>query len=295
VDVHNPGEVTAAPVTGARSLTLAGLREHLGELDRAEPVVLFCASGTRSAIANGLLRASGFADVSDVLGGAQTMLSTCPLISSQLEVVRCAGFHIPSSRSPAVPDQPLEIAVIVGSTREGRFADTVARWFTDQIRQRSDMLVDVIDLADVGLPAVLPRHPPPAVQAYAERVERADGFVVVTPEYNHSFPASLKQAIDAVLTPWRRKPVAFVCYGGVSGGLRAVEQLRPVFAELHATTIRETVSLPMAPMLFDRVGELIDPTGPTAAAKTMLDDLAWWASALRTARDAHVVDEGCTE
>ena len=192
-------------------------------------------------------------------------------------------------------DQPLQLAVMVGSTRDGRFGDTVARWFAGQARQRSDMVVDVVDLVDVDLPAVLPRRATRALQTYAERIDRADAFVVVTPEYNHSFPASLKQAIDVVFTPWKRKPVGFVSYGGISGGLRAVEQLRLVFAELHATTVRETVSFHMAPALFDRSGELIDPTGPAAAAKTMLDDLAWWAEALRTARNAEVVDAGWTE
>ena len=117
----------------------------------------------------------------------------------------------------------------------------------------------------------------------------------MTPEYNHSYPASLKQAIDVLNAPWRRKPVAFVSYGGMSGGLRAVEHLRGVFAELHATTIRETVSLHRHPLLFDEAGDLIDPAGPAAAAKVMLDDLVWWAAALRTARDAEVAEVAWSE
>lgn len=192
-------------------------------------------------------------------------------------------------------DQPLQVAVVVASTREGRFGPTVARWFTTQARRRGDMDVDVIDLADVGLPAALPAHPTPDMQAYADRIDRADAFVVVTPEYNHSFPAPLKQAIDCVYQPWQRKPVAFVSYGGLSGGLRAVEQLRLVFAELHATTVRETVSFHMAPALFDSDGQLNDATGHTAAAKTMLDDLAWWGFALRAARHGELVDAGWSE
>ena len=89
-------------------------------------------------------------------------------------------------------------------------------------------------------------------------------------------------------TSGARKPVAFVSYGGMSGGLRAVEQLRQVFAELRAMTVRDTVSFHMAHTLFDPTGEPIDPSGCNAAARTMLDDLAWWASALRAARsDRH--------
>ena len=189
----------------------------------------------------------------------------------------------------------LQIAVIVGSTREGRFGDTVARWFATEAAARPDLLVDLVDLAELALPAVLSHRPDPAVQHFAERIERADGIVVVTPEYNHSFPAGLKQAIDLLRTPWMRKPVAFVSYGGLAGGLRAVEQLRTVFAELHAMTIRETVSFHRFPELFDDRGELIDPTGPAAAAKVMLDDLVWWATALRTAREAALADEAWSE
>jgi NAD(P)H-dependent FMN reductase len=184
----------------------------------------------------------------------------------------------------------LQIAIIIGSTREGRWGDKVAHWFAGEARRRPDLLVDVIDLAEVDIPAVLPMRHTPDVQAYAERIDRADAFVVVTPEYNHSYPASLKQAIDVLNAPWRRKPVAFVSYGGLSGGLRAVEHLRQVFAELHATTIRETVSLHRHPLLFDESGALVEPNGPAEATKVMLDDLVWWAAALRTARDAEVAD-----
>jgi NAD(P)H-dependent FMN reductase len=173
-----------------------------------------------------------------------------------------------------MPAQNLQLAIIIGSTREGRWGDKVAHWFADEARQRPDLLVDVVDLAEVDIPAVLPMRHTPEVQAYAERIDRADAFVVVTPEY----------------APWRRKPVAFVSYGGLSGGLRAVEHLRQVFAELHATTIRETVSLHRHPLLFDESGALVEPSGPAEAAKVMLDDLVWWASALRTARDAEVAD-----
>jgi NAD(P)H-dependent FMN reductase len=178
----------------------------------------------------------------------------------------------------------LNIAVIIGSTREGRFCPTVAGWFVTQARGRSDMVIDVIDLAEVDLPSIYPRRASADVEAYVARLARADGFVVVTPEYNHGYPASLKQAIDLAFVEWRAKPVAFVSYGGMAGGLRAVEQLRQVFAELHATTVRDTVSFHQAHAAFDAAGEPRDTTGPAAAAKTLLDQLAWWAAALRTAR-----------
>ena len=184
-------------------------------------------------------------------------------------------------------EDPLVVAVIVGSTREGRFAPTIVHWLVAQARPRADMTIDLIDLADVDLPAIYPRRPSPAVEAYLDRIDRADAFVVVTPEYNHGYPASLKQAIDLPHRQWQAKPVAFVSYGGMAGGLRAVEQLRQVFAELHAVTVRDTVSFHMAHASFDGTGEPVDAAGCNAAAKTMLDQLAWWGQALRAARATH--------
>jgi NAD(P)H-dependent FMN reductase len=184
-------------------------------------------------------------------------------------------------------DRRLALAIIVGSTREGRFAPVVARWLTAHAQQRADMDVDVVDLADFDLPAVYPRRPTGAVTAFLERIDRADAFVVVTPEYNHGYPASLKQALDLAHHEWRAKPVGFVSYGGVSGGLRAVEQLRLVLAELHATTVRDTVSFHLAHRAFDEAGQPREPADSDAAAKTLLDQLAWWGFALRGARATH--------
>lgn len=184
---------------------------------------------------------------------------------------------------------PLKIAVLLGSTRKGRFGPVVSEWFVGQARQREDMEIDVIDLAEADLPAVLSgfadEQEPAAVTALAPRLAAADGFVLITPEYNHSYPASIKTAIDWYLKEWQAKPFAFVSYGGVSGGLRAVEHLRPVLSEVHATSIRDTVSFHGAWERFDENGQPRDPEGCNNAAKTMLDQLAWWAVSLRTARN----------
>jgi len=138
-------------------------------------------------------------------------------------------------------DQPFNLAVIIGSTREGRYGPRVASWFHHRALERDDVEVDLVDLAETPLPVVQQAHPVPTgeytsaeVRAFAQRIGSADAFVVVTPEYNHSFPGPLKLAIDSVYPEWAAKPVGFVSYGGVAGGLRAVEHLRPVFAELHA-------------------------------------------------------------
>lgn len=183
-----------------------------------------------------------------------------------------------------MPERPFTLAVIVASTREGRFAPVVASWFTAHAGRRDDIVVDVLDLAEIG-PYEL-RYGSEEMASYAKRVGAADAFVVVTPEYNHSFPAPLKHAVDLLHQEWQAKPVGFVSYGGISGGLRAVEQLRLVFAELHAVTVRETVSFPMAGSLFDDDGKLREPLDADRAATVLLDQLVWWAQALREAREA---------
>ncbi|MGW7001818.1 NADPH-dependent FMN reductase [Streptomyces sp. NPDC054933] len=186
---------------------------------------------------------------------------------------------------------PLRLAIVIGSVREGRFGRTVANWFTTLAKQREDLSVDVIDLVDHDLPMALSRNPPPEVAEelakVSPRLEQADAFIVVTPEYNHSFPASLKTLIDWHYTQWHAKPVGFVSYGGLSGGLRSVEQLRPIFAELHAVTVRDVVSFHNPWGQFDEDGAPKDPSGPETAAKVLLDQLSWWGDALREARAKH--------
>lgn len=184
--------------------------------------------------------------------------------------------------------EPLRLAVILGSNREGRFGPVVSRWFVGRAAERPDFTTEVVDLADTELPTALSSRPGPAVSAelakVTERLAAADAFVVVTPEYNHSFPACLKALIDWHYSEWQAKPIGFVSYGGISGGLRAVEQLRQVFAELHAVTVRDTVSFHMAGAHFDDEGQHKDPAQADAAAKAMLDQLGWWGLALRDAK-----------
>ena len=179
---------------------------------------------------------------------------------------------------------PLRLALIYGSTREGRFCDKVAEWAAERIAARPGLALDVIDPASLDLPARHEANPREAVTALRQRIDQADAFVVVTPEYNHSFPAALKLVIDLVGAPWRAKPVGFVSYGGVSGGLRAVEHLRQVFAELHAVGIRDTVSFAMMRSFLDAEGRFAPPEASDRAMTLMLVELAWWAEALREAR-----------
>jgi NAD(P)H-dependent FMN reductase len=185
----------------------------------------------------------------------------------------------------ATIETPLKVTVVIGSNRHGRFGPVVADWLLDRIRERGDLVADVVDVADVTLPTTMEPEPEPDPHAAADqvgaRLDAAEAFVVLTPEYNHSFPAALKNLIDWHSTEWHAKPVALVSYGGISGGLRAVEHLRQVFAELHAVTVRDTVSFAHAATAFTPDGRLKDPAAPEAAARTMLNQLAWWGHTLR--------------
>ena len=183
----------------------------------------------------------------------------------------------------------LRVAVIIGSTREGRFAPTVADWFVARAAgARPDLAIDVIDLAEADLPLTMtafgqPRPEP--VATLAPRLAEADAFVIVTPEYNHSFPAVLKSAIDWYHGEWSRKPVAFVSYGGVSGGLRAVQQLRHVFIELAAVPIRDTVSFTEYWNQFAEDQSWPAPSeARDKAVAALLDQLTWAAETLRAGR-----------
>ncbi|MEU8685511.1 NAD(P)H-dependent oxidoreductase [Streptomyces sp. NPDC048611] len=186
------------------------------------------------------------------------------------------------------PAPPPRLALLVGSTRSGGAGSTVAQWFLARAEAYGFGDVDVIDLAAVELPvvagAVTGEGPPRVVADLARRVDAAEAFVVVTPEYNHSFPAPLKNAIDWFRQEWYAKPVSFVSYGGISGGLRAVEQLRLVFGELHTVPIRDSVSFHRVQEQFDEGGAPKDPVGCGTAAKAMLDQLSWWAQSLTEAR-----------
>jgi NAD(P)H-dependent FMN reductase len=152
----------------------------------------------------------------------------------------------------------------------------VASWFAGVAGRWGD--VEVVDLADFDFPAWLPQRATAEMSRFVAVVDKADGFVVVTPEYNRSFPASLKQAIDYAYDEWHAKPVGFVAYGHGSRGYHAIAALRVVFTELHTVTVRDEVAI-----------DLMDgQPGPDmeSAATALLDELVWWGDALRTARAA---------
>ncbi|MFE3201394.1 NADPH-dependent FMN reductase [Embleya sp. NPDC055664] len=187
-----------------------------------------------------------------------------------------------------------KLLIIVGSVREGRFGPVVTSWFTEQVSAHGGFEVDVVDLAEIDIPLALPatspkapadEYPRPAGMApLTSALASADAIVLVTPEYNHSYPASLKAAIDWHFTQWTAKPVAFVSYGGAAGGRHAVLHLENVLTELHAVTIRDGLAFPNY-FLTWRDDRPTDPEAP-GYAKVLLDQLSWWAHALRSARES---------
>jgi NAD(P)H-dependent FMN reductase len=186
------------------------------------------------------------------------------------------------------------ILVIQGSTRDGRFSDNVVDWVRDGLTGRSGVSVEVSDLRehrlpffDQGPPSRTPReYKSREIADFAQAVDRADGFVVLTAEYNHGYPAVLKNALDHAFVEWNRKPIAFVGWGN-TGGARAVEQLRMVAIELEMAPVRRAVHILPDVMLPLMRGEQEPATGLTSLdpqLDLLADDLLWWADALRAAR-----------
>ncbi|MEK7570372.1 MAG: NADPH-dependent FMN reductase [Patescibacteria group bacterium] len=179
-----------------------------------------------------------------------------------------------------------KILTILGSTRQGRIGDQVAAWITKLAEARTDLSHELADLRAINLPmfdeATNPssgNYTNPQQQAWAKTVGAADGFIIVTPEYNHGYPAALKNALDFLYAEWNTKPVGFVSYGGLSGGIRAVEQLRQVAVELQMVPIEKSVNLPFMKKILDTPGQL--EATYDARLTGFLDQLVWWANVCR--------------
>jgi NAD(P)H-dependent FMN reductase len=193
-----------------------------------------------------------------------------------------------------------KLKIIIGSTRPGRAADHVVPWVTGLADQHPAFTAEVLDLREWPLPFFAetfetvgdPLHPAysdPVIKLWNRRVAEGDAYLFVTPEYNHSVPGVLKNAIDSVFASFafRHKPAAFVGYSGsIAAGVRAVEHLAHIAIEAEMVPLRNTVLIPAVGGAFSQDGEPRDPA-TAAAAGIMLDDLAWWAGVLHQARQDH--------
>jgi NAD(P)H-dependent FMN reductase len=193
----------------------------------------------------------------------------------------------------------MKLQVIVGSTRPSRAADKVVPWVLGRAAMHEAFETELLDLRDWPLPMFGehigsigdpsdPTYSDEAVRRWNRKIAEADAYLVITPEYNHSIPGELKNAIDSVFVSFafRNKPLAMVGYsGGVGGGIRAIEHLVQVAVEIEAAPLRSTVVLPFVDRQFDDAGRPTDPT-TEVSMQILLDDLAWWAAALHSARAA---------
>lgn len=185
----------------------------------------------------------------------------------------------------------MTIGVILGSTRPGRFGDKPTKWFMQVTKEFPQASFTLIDLAKDPLPLLdepkIPaygEHQNPHTQKWAKLVAHMDGFVVITPEYNHSMPAALKNAFDYLLTEWSYKPIGFVGYGADAGGQRAIEHLRGMCGFLNMFDIAEHVTIARTWETLDPHGNFIPSTDHDRAARAMLEKLIFWAKHLSRAR-----------
>lgn len=190
----------------------------------------------------------------------------------------------------------INIKIIIGSTRQQRFSEKPAHWIHEEAKKKDGVNVELLDLRDYPMsffdepmsPSMVQgKHTNEVVEKWAQKIKEADAYIIVTPEYNHGYPAILKNAMDYLYHEWNRKPVGFVSYGSASGA-RSVEQLRMVAVELQMAPIRSAIHIPvemltkvwmekvpiekLLPQLKDRVD-------------TFLTDLIWWTKVLKNGRE----------
>ena len=186
----------------------------------------------------------------------------------------------------------IKVGIIVGSTRPGRKADSVAKWVFEQAKKRSDAQFEVVDIETFKLPLLDEPVPPsmgqytkPHTKAWAQKVASFDAYIFVTPEYNHATSAALKNAIDYVYAEWNNKAAGFVSYGASASGGRAVEQLRQVMAELQIADVRAQVLLSLITD-FENYTVFKPNANHEALLSTMLDQVVAWGGAMKTLRTA---------
>lgn len=198
---------------------------------------------------------------------------------------------------------PIKIKIILGSTRKNRFSEKPGQWIFEETKKLEGVEAEILDLHDYSMPFFESPIPPSMaqgkyenemVQKWAAKINDGDAFIIVTPEYNHGYPAVLKNALDVVYQEWNRKPVGFVSYGSAVGA-RSVEQLRQVAVELQMAPIRHAVHIPVDIFFAAMMGkgsqdhEIFEPIrkGHTGdPVQKFFDDLLWWAKALKAGREA---------
>lgn len=186
-----------------------------------------------------------------------------------------------------------KLKIITSTTRPGRKGILVANWFADFAKQHQNFEVELLDLAEINLPFMDEPHHPRLqkyqyehTKAWSAKIDEAEALVFVTAEYNHSYTAPLKNAIDYLFKEWGYKPLGFVSYGGISAGNRAVSALKPVVTALKMMPLPEAVHIPFFDKFIDKNAQQFQADeGIISAAELMLKELDRWAGVLKPMRE----------
>ncbi|MHB1260795.1 MAG: NADPH-dependent FMN reductase [Thermoplasmatota archaeon] len=194
----------------------------------------------------------------------------------------------------------LTIPVILGTVREGRKSEHLARYVHRRLQTRTAIESPFIDPREhdfgnlkgrvMDLPDLDPQTPPPGVpitdelRRFIHQMHAADGFLIVTPEYNYSFPGTLKNLLDVTFKPWNKKPFALIACGGISGGLRAIDSLRQVVSGLGAVCVPAHLPVQFIGKTFGPDGPLVDAEAWQKRVDSVIDEVLWYAEALKAAR-----------
>lgn len=183
-----------------------------------------------------------------------------------------------------------KLSIIIGSTRPGRVGLPIGQWFFEQAKRHAKFEVELVDLKEIGLPLLdEPKHPrlgeyeKEHTKVWSARIKASDAFVFVTPEYNYSLAPALLNALDYLFHEWAYKPAGIVSYGGISGGMRAAQQLKQPLVTLKVMPIPEAVTVTFFGQLMEN-GVFKGSEALEKASVTMLDELVRWADALKVLR-----------
>lgn len=191
----------------------------------------------------------------------------------------------------------MKIKVIIGSTRPERFSDKPGKWIFELLKDADGVEPELLDLRDYPMPfydeaktpkSIAGEYSNEHVRAWVKKINEADGYVIITPEYNHGYPAVLKNALDYPFFEWNKKAVGFISYGSANGA-RAIEQLRQIAVELRMAPIGSSVQIPFDVIIRSKQEPTIELNrlfgSYKALADEFIEDLKWWVGALRNARN----------
>ena len=187
------------------------------------------------------------------------------------------------------------LGIIIGSTRPARKGIAVAEWIINVAKEHTNFKVEVMDLKEINLPFLDEQHHPRLkkyehehTKQWSRQVENADAFIFVSPEYNYGFSAPLKNAIDYLFAEWQYKPVGFVTYGGISGGIRALQMIKQVVTGLNMIPVVEAVNIPHFIKFLDSNHKFIATEEQQKAANNMLLSIEKWTSAMQVMRGKNI-------